>query len=796
MKHQTLISQMTAAEKCALLSGKDIWNTCDIERLGVPSISLSDGPSGLRKQAGAGDHLGLNASLPATCWPSAATVANSWNTQLAETLGEAIGEEAQAQNVNVVLGPGLNTKRSPLCGRNFEYFSEDPYLSGKMAAGYIRGIQRRGVAACPKHFAANSQELRRMANDSVVDLRTLWELYLTNFEIAVTEGKPNTIMSSYNLINGTYAHENKWLLTDVLREEWGFDGTVVSDWGGCNDIVASILAGANLEMPGNGGDSAQQIMRALENGVLSEAQLDECVDTLLELIHRVTPEEGATFNRDEHHQFAQTVAEESIVLLKNEANILPLQAEAHVAVIGDFANTPRYQGAGSSMVNPTHLMRALDVLAETFPQNMGYAQGFLREDKVNTALLEQAKKLASTAAVVLLYLGLPEVFEVEGQDRAHMRLPQNQITLLEALAQVNPNIVVVLSAGSAVEMPWLSNCKGLVYSCLGGQAGASATMRVLAGQVNPSGKLAETFPLHYEDTPVSQYYPGTQRTSEYREALFVGYRYFESALKPVRFPFGYGLSYTTFAYSDLDISTSQVSFTLTNTGKVAGAEVAQLYVGLPQSVIFRAATELKGFAKVSLQPGESKRVAIPLDDRTFRYFNTKTNHFEVEGGRYLISVSKSVQEVALQGQLDVAGTNAPDPYQDTPLGCYRIANAGGVSGDSFAALLGKELPKMQWDETAPLGMNDTIGQMYYAKSGLARLVHRILMHKKDTSLKKGKPDLNILFIYNMPFRGIAKMMNGMVSMRMAQSILVMVNGHFFKGLGGVIRGFFAKRNTK
>lgn len=793
MKYRALIEKMTLEEKCAILSGRDVWHTRAIERLGIPSITLSDGPSGLRKQAAGGDHLGLAQSVEATCFPSAAAIANSWDVELARCVGRAIGQEAQAQDVDVVLGPGLNTKRSPLCGRNFEYFSEDPYLSGKLAAGFIRGVQSQGVAACPKHFAANSQELRRMASDSVVDERTLRELYLTNFEIAVKEGKPQSIMSAYNKVNGTYAHENAHLLREILVDEWGFDGAVVSDWGGSNDFVESVRAGAHLEMPGSGDDSACQLLAAVKNRDIDEAIVDTRVDELLHLILAVKETRMHTeVDVEDAHAIACKAAEESIVLLKNDDAILPLAQDVKIAVVGDFARVPRYQGAGSSVVNPTCISNTIEKMKEYFPEWVGYEQGFRRDGAADEDLLAAAEKLASNAQQVLVYLGLPEAYETEGLDREHMRLPENQVQLLERLWSVNKNLTVVLAAGSAVEMPWLSHCKALVYGGLGGQAGAEAVLRVLVGAVCPSGKLAETFATHYDAMPVSKYYPGVEKTSEYREGLFVGYRYFETARVPVTFPFGFGLSYTTFAYSDIAVTQEEVRFKITNTGKIAGAEVAQFYVSLPEAKVFHPAKELKGFAKVYLAPGETKQVTLPLDDKAFRYFNVKTNRFETEGGTYELLVGASVRDIRLCAQLKVPGTNAPMPYAAGTLPAYEEAKLFDVSDACFEALLGHPIPEGRWARKGKLDINDTVGQMHYAKSFLARLAHKMLTCMKDKSIASGDINLNILFIYNIPFRGIAKMMNGMVSMAMARAIVTLVNGQFFKGAGALIKGFFTR----
>ncbi len=792
MKHESLIQKMILEEKCYLFSGKDFWQTRSVERLGVPNMTLSDGPHGVRKQAGAGDQLGLNPSLPATCFPTAATAANSWDPALGEEIGAYLGEEAASQGVGVLLGPGLNIKRSPLCGRNFEYFSEDPYLAGKMAAGYVRGIQKNGVSACPKHFAVNSQELRRMASDSVMDERTLREIYLTGFEIAVKEGKARSIMSSYNRINGVYANENEHLLQEILRDEWGFDGFVVSDWGASNDHTAGVAAGSHLEMPTTVGDSDLELVEAVKSGKLSEELLDKRVDELLDVILSVTgsikPLVGKPFDVEKHHAMAAKASEQSIVLLKNENNILPLKKGTKVAVIGEFAQKARYQGAGSSVVNPTKLDHTMGVIGNFDLDVAGFEPGYPRSGQGDPAMQSKAVDLAKKADIVLLYIGLDEISESEGLDRAHMRLPQSQVDLIEAVSAANPNMVAVMSAGSAVEMPWLPKVKALVHGYLCGQAGASSVLKVVMGEVNPSGKLAESYPVKYEDVSSAPYFPAKERTAEYRESVFVGYRYFETANVPVLFPFGFGLSYTTFEYSDLTVTDQEATFTLKNTGSMDGAEVAQLYVSKPDGEVFRPAKELKGFAKVFLKAGESKKVTIPLDDKAFRYFNVKTNRFEVEGGEWQILIGASCADIKLSGTVTVKGTEAPSPYDKAQFAKYFSGDIKNISDGEFEALLGRPIPDGHWSGT--LDMNDAICQLYYARSWIARKVYGIMTNMLNKSIAKGEPDLNITFIYNMPFRGIAKMAGGMCTMEMAEGILTICNGHFFKGLGAVIGGFF------
>lgn len=784
---------MKLEEKAALLSGKGEWQTWDFERLGIPSMYCSDGPHGIRKQAGAGDHLGLNPSLPATCFPTAATIANSWDPQLGEEIGKALGEEASVQGVHVVLGPGLNIKRSPLCGRNFEYFSEDPYLAGKMAAGYVRGIQSQGVYACPKHFAVNSQELRRMAMNAVVDERTLREIYLTGFEIAIKEGGAKALMTSYNQVNGSYANENTHLLRDILRNEWGYDGIVITDWGGSNDHIKGVEAGSDLEMPTPGLDSARQIVAAVKEGKLSEAAVDECVDRLLEAVLTLTKERNIPedFDKKAHHALARRAASESAVLLKNEDNILPLKPGTRVALIGDFAFEPRYQGAGSSMVNATALDKMAELIQSYDLVVAGTAKGYIRTGEEDTVLEKEAVDLAQSADVVLYCFGLDELSESEGIDRTHMRIPQNQISLLEAMARVNKNIVGVLSAGAAIEMPWHYCLKGLLHGYLYGQAGAGAMLDILTGKINPSGRLNETYPLRYEDTPAFRYFPSAERNSEYREGLYVGYRYYDTSKVRVMYPFGFGLSYTEFTYKDIEIDEGGVSFTIANTGNMDGAETAQLYVGLKDAKVYRPEKELKGFAKVFLKAGESRRVHISFDDKTFRYWNVRTNAWEIEGGTYQIMIGASSADIRLSAEADVQGTTEEFPYYTNRMPSYYSGLIQQVNDEEFTELLGTPIPSGKW--SGELTVNDAICQMYYAKSAIARFVYKKLTKMKKKSEDAGKPDLNILFIYNMPFRAIAKMTGGMVSMDMVEGIVTMVNGHLFRGLGHTISGFFRNR---
>ena len=782
---ELLLKELTLEEKCALLSGAETFKTRGMPQHGIPQIWLSDGPHGLRKQAGESDHLGLNPSVPATCFPTASAVANSWDTALGEEIGAALGEEAAAQEVSVLLGPGLNMKRNPLCGRSFEYFSEDPYLAGKLAAGYIRGIQSKGVAACPKHFAVNSQETRRMASDSIVDERTLREIYLTGFEIAVKEGHPRSIMSSYNLVNGTYANENKHLLMEILRGEWGFDGAVITDWGGSNDHALGVKNGSTLEMPAPGGDSVRELLAAVESGKIAESDIDARLSELLPLVFDTKAALDAApreFDAAAHHALARRAAEESLVLLKNEGSLLPLAAGTKVAVIGDFAKNPRYQGAGSSMVNSTQVDVLLDKLIDSELNVIGYQQGFDRHGKPDAALQKSACELAAQTDTVILCMGLDEIAESEGLDRSNLRLAQNQVDLLQAVAAVNPKIVVVLYSGSVVETPWLDNCQALLYAALGGQAGAGAVADALIGKVNPCGKLAETWPLAYADIPSAADFATRRKTVEYREGLYIGYRYFTTAEKAVRFPFGYGMSYTTFAYSDMAADEQGVSLTVTNTGSVAGTEIVQLYVAKKNSELFRPAKELKGFARVTLAPGEKQRITIMLDDKAFRFWNVKANRWEIEGGEYELLVGASVEDIRLCEKISVHGTATVHPYEDRDLDCYYKGDVLRVSDADFEKLLGHPIPNGK----TKIDRNLTLGELNHARSPLGWLVWLVLTILLDVSYKRGKPDLNILFQYNMPLRALAKMTNGAISMGMVDGIVMELQGFWILGLVRVI----------
>ncbi len=785
-----MTKRLNELQQAALLSGANVWQSRAIPQAGIESFFMADGPHGVRKQLGAADHLGLHASQPATCFPTAATLANSWDPGLVEQLGIALGNEAANQEVDVLLGPGLNIKRSPLAGRNFEYFSEDPYLAGKLAAAHIRGVQASGVSATPKHYAVNSQELRRMASDSIVDERTLREIYLTGFEIAVREGKPRALMSSYNLVNGTYAHEHPQLIGQILRGEWGFDGVVVTDWGGGDDPVAAVAAGGSLEMPSPGYDSARQIVDAVHAGRLDRADLTRRANEVAALArHSAQIVHPETVDADAHHAIARMAAEQSIVLLRNEDHLLPLASGTRVAVIGDMAETPRYQGAGSSVVNSERVVSALEAIeADGHLVQLGYAPGYRRNSAPDADLVAEAVELARPAEVVLVWLGLDELSESEGVDRTHLELPAAQTELLAALAQVNQRIVVLLSAGAVVATNWVTNCAALLHCYLGGEAGAEAAVRVLAGQVNPSGKLAESYPLRLGDTPTAAAFPATGQYSYYREGPFVGYRHYDSAGIKVRYPFGFGLSYTSFEYSDLAVDDHGVSLRVTNTGQCGGAEIVQLYVALPTTKLVRPAKDLKGFAKVWLGAGESTTVRIDFDDYTWRHYDVASASWQVERGRWQLLVGASSADIRLTGEIEIDGI---EPVEQPGLDAYRAGDVRKVTDADFTVLLGRELPRE--DESALLASNSPLAALKHARNPLGRLAHRVLDTLWKRAEAKGVPDLNILFILNMPFRAIAKMSNGKVSMAMTDGIVDAMNGHLPRGLRKVVGGYLANR---
>lgn len=654
MDIEKILSTMTLDEKIALLAGKDSWHTQGVESSGLDPVMVTDGPHGLRKQTGATDHLGLNESVKATCFPPACLAASGWDEDLLEEEGEAIGEEARQEDVAVVLGPGTNIKRSPLCGRNFEYFSEDPYLAGKMASAWIRGVEKTGTGTSLKHFAANNQEKFRLVGNSVVDARALREIYLRPFEIAVREGRPATLMCSYNMINSVYSCQNRWLLTEVLRDQWGFDGLVMTDWGAMADRIEAVKAGCDLEMPGPGKENGEKVRAAIENGTLSVEEVDKCVRRILALVTRGLEAPHRAYDADAHHDLAGRIASSSFVLLENSGS-LPVKDLSQYVLIGSLAEHIRYQGAGSSRINPTRLSTIREAFGEC-----DYAEGYdSATGETSDALISEAIAKCEGRKGAIVVVGLPESYESEGFDRTSMALPEGNIRLVDALLEKGIEVNVILLCGSPVLLPFAKRVSSLLLCYLGGQSLGSALRKVVTGEINPSGHLAETFPLRLEDNPSWGNFSNDDRNVLYRESIMVGYRWYDWKGLDVAYPFGYGKSYTDFEYSALEVSGKEVSFTVKNVGDLAGREVAQLYVGLPSSRIIRAPRELKGFRKIKLGPGEEKRVTIPLSDEAFRYWNTEKDDWDIEEGDYRIEIGSSSRDIRLTGTLFVEGSKKP-----------------------------------------------------------------------------------------------------------------------------------------
>jgi beta-glucosidase len=820
MKHEDILKKMSLEEKASLLSGKNFWETMDYPEYGIPSMFLSDGPHGLRKQAAAADQLGLNPSLPATCFPTAVGIADTWNVDLARKVGQALGREARILHVNVLLGPGLNMKRNPRCGRSFEYFSEDPLLAGKLAANMVQGIQSNGVASCIKHYACNSQEERRLSSDSIVDERALREIYTTAFEIAIEEGHPKCVMSAYNKVNGTYANENEHLELDLLRKEFSFDGVVITDWGGENDRIEGLKCRNELEMPGNNGDTDREIVQAVKDGRIPETLVNEAADQIIDLALTTSkafenlpkPEAGAEGKKGlgikaypeiakEDDEIAKEASDEAMVLLKNEGNLLPLKGTEKVALLGSFAANPRYQGAGSSLVNPTRIDTFLDLWKKEKLPFVGYAEGYDRYGKKKKAkkMAEEALALAKKADVVLFFMGLDEVTESEGLDRDTILLPQNQIDLLHEVRKVAKKVVVLLSSGSVVDTSFDQDCDALLYLSLSGQAGARSLMDLLLGTVCPSGKTSETYPLSYDDVPSKRNYPSLLPVSQYRESIFIGYRYYQKAGVRVKYPFGYGLSYTQFAYSDLRISDDGVRFQVKNVGPVAGKEVAELYVGLRDSKVFRPFRELKGFHKTKLlAPGESEEVYLPFDARTFRYYNVKTGRFEVEGGVYAVEIGASSEDIRLFGYHRVDGTTSLFPYDPALLPHYYNAEISKVTDEEFASLYGRKLAPEAFPflnkrkNRIALDRNSIFSDLVYARGWVGRLVGKALRSGVRYGEKHNKPFANSIRMgpYSFPMRAISRMMN--MPMDCADGLTKVFDGHFFKGFHQFNKGLREK----
>ena len=798
LKHKDLISQMTLKEKASLCSGKDFWHLKSIERLGLPEIMVCDGPHGLRKQNAENKKVGIGNSYPATCFPTEVTTACSWDRDLIYKMGQALAEECLQHGVSVLLGPGVNMKRSPLCGRNFEYFSEDPELAGEMGAAFIAGVQSKGIGTSLKHFAGNSQEMKRMTSNSIIDERALREIYLRAFEKAVKKSQPWTVMNAYNLLNGTYCSENDWLQNKVLRDEWGFKGAVVSDWGAVNDRVAGLNAGNDLEMPSSGGVNDAKIVEAVKCGVIDETTLDERVDKLIDIILKgaANKKPGYKFDVKAHNLLSRQIAEQSMVLLKNDGNILPLKRVEgeYVAVIGAFADNPRYQGAGSSIINPTMIDSGRRAFNNS-PISVKFADGYDRSGKRKNedAYITEACNLAKNASKAVVFIGLTDDYESEGFDRSTMKLPDGHNRLVEAVSRVNDNVIVVLEGGSPVEMPWADDVKAILNAYLGGQSVAPAIVDVLTGKANPCGKLAETYPICLKDTPTSFRYPDSKEDVQYRESIFIGYRYYDKVERNVRFPFGFGLSYTSFEYSDIKLKKknlakgegAKVTFTIKNTGDVAGSEIAQVYVAKPESKIFRAPKELKGFVKIHLEPGEEKKVTVELDDRAFAFWNTATEDWCVESGEYKILVGASSRDIRLEA---AAKMKSEDDETIVDLresaGVYFDGDPARAREDDFKVIYGGEF-KLAPEITSD-SLNNSIERS--KDKGLAKFIYNTV----DLAMKpKGGVGSSMITntIMQTPIRNYVSMSNGLFTEDMADGLLKVFEGKdVAKGVGKIAKG--------
>ena len=793
MKYQAIIDQMSLEEKVALCSGADFFSTKAFEKYSIPSISMADGPHGLRKQVASADHLGLNQSVPATSFPTASLSACSWDRELLREMGAAIAEEALQEDVSIVLGPGVNIKRNPLCGRNFEYFSEDPYLAAEMAARWIAGLQSKGVGASLKHFAANSQENERMSSDSLVDQRTLREIYLPAFEKAIKQAKPATVMCAYNKLNGTYCSDNVVLLRDILRNEWGYTGVVLTDWGATNDRVKGFAAGLDLEMPGSQSCFDAEVIAAVRNSQLPEERLNESVDRLLDLIFNASEnhQAGYRYDPESHHRLAKKIAVNSAVLLKNEADMLPIAQGKTIALIGALAKEPRYQGAGSSHINPTQLSNALEGFAAV-GFAAAYYPGYPQKNSLDEALIVEAVTGAKNADIAVVFAGLPEAYESEGFDRESLAMPESHNALIARVAEANPNTVVVLLGGAPVEMPWLPNVKAVLNLYLAGQAGGQAAAELLVGIANPSGKLAESYPLCYNDVPSAGCYEMGGKQAQYREGLYVGYRYYDTARKDVLFPFGHGLSYTRFAYQNLTISHLELdapyemslSLEVTNTGIVDGAEVVQVYVRSIQPAIFRPEKELKAFTKISLKAGETKQVRLALDARSFAIYDTVSCDWAVPGGVYQILVGASSRDIRLQADVKVQGQPVPSATRATPR-WYMELN-GKPSQADFEALLGRTIEPVKAPRKGEYTLECSFQDMAEGSWIIRQVIKAIegTIEKNVGGIDYSNPTFRLMMAgaTDTPLKNLSLVSPDSMPRHITTGLMHLANGHFLKGL--------------
>ncbi|MFP4478377.1 MAG: beta-glucosidase [Candidatus Izemoplasmatales bacterium] len=788
-----IVKSLSLDEKIRLLSGKNFWFLHGIPKADLESIMVTDGPHGLRKQKDSGDHLGIGNSYPATCFPTASALAATWNKELLEKVGATLAEECLSEKVSVLLGPGINIKRHPLCGRNFEYFSEDPYLTGALATAYIKGVQAKGIGTSLKHFAVNNQETMRMAVDTIVDERSLRELYLKAFEMAVKDSQPWTVMSSYNKINGIYASENKKLLDHILKDEWGHDGLVITDWGANSDRVKGLIAGQELEMPGNKNLHGKALKKAFEDGTISQELLDKRVEKVVELLiksNQTLSEKHPEYDKDKHHDFAKEVAHESIVLLKNDDLLLPINKKEKIALIGAFAKKPRYQGSGSSLINPTRLSTAYAGLVEVFGDELLYADGYdLSTDEVDDALIKEALNVIHQADKVIIMAGLTDAYESEGFDRDHLDLPMNHNALIDAISKAHPNVIVCLSNGGPVRMPWLKNIKGLVEQYLTGQASGQALVDILLGKVNPSGKLAETFPNEVSEIPSTHNFPGRPRQVLYKEGLYVGYRaYDKMQVKPL-FDFGYGLSYTSFEYSDFLINNDskkrmvKVNLNISNTGDILGKEIVQVYVGKKDSLVYRPIRVLKAFEKVTLKAGETKTLSLTISYDDLKIYQ---KGFKLEGGPYTISIGASSRDIKYQ---EIISIQSDDEIVDDGLEVYKHFNKEtNICDREFEDLLGHKIP--DYPSIKPYTLNSTIGEI--RKTFIGQRIYKVMYKKMSHIIESEENDTTRKMIeksiHEMPFRSLVVFSGGELSLKKAKGMLDLMNKRFIRGILRIIFG--------
>jgi len=798
-----LLNKLTLEEKASLCSGEDFWHLKGIQRLNIPSIMVTDGPHGLRKQEVKGDHVGLGGSVKATCFPTASATASSWDEELMFNMGVALSKECLAEDVSVLLGPGANIKRSPLCGRNFEYISEDPYLTGKMGASLVRGVQSNGIGTSLKHFALNNQEYRRMAIESVVDDRALREIYLPGFETIIKEAQPWTVMCAYNMYNGEYCSDNKTLLTNILKEEWGHTGLVVTDWGACNNRVAGIKAGLELEMPSSGGVNDKLIVKAVKNGTLSIKELDRVVLRLLNLIFKANEgkQKNYRYDVDEHNNLAAEIAGESMVLLKNSEEILPLSRDERILVVGEFAKKPRYQGAGSSLINPTKVTTLLDAL-ENLQIKFDYIQGYnIDSDIPNMELISQAVDSAKSYDKVVVIAGLTDDYESEGFDRTHLDMPDSHNKLIESLCEVNENIVVILQNGAPVIMPWIGGVKAVLEGYLGGQASGTAMVNIIFGIVNPSGKIAETFPLKLEDDLASKYFGMGPKTVEYRESIYVGYRYYDKAEKDVLFPFGFGLSYTNFEYSDLKLNNKNisdndkllVSLKIKNVGDVYGKEIIQLYVNDDISSVFRPQKELKAFKKIGLNPGEEREVNFELTKRSFAFYDVESKDWIVESGLFNILIGSSSRDIRLEESVTVTSdiSRIIENLEPKAPEYYNLIEYNTISNSSFIELLGRNLPVQKRLKGEDFTITSTVGDV--SSTFIGKILYKNISKnflKPPSGEEEVDPTMKRMMesiIYEMPLRSLVLMSGGKISFKTVNILLHFINSNYLKGFFAIFK---------